>query len=163
MFSRIVGVVGIGILAVLALDYFFLRRRFPNRPSIFSELAPVIGFIGAILLALAFVEAARREVMAAWNWGIGLGLVLAVVGGVIWLMTADVRRGVRESSWRAWIRVVRTYGIVVLIGVLGVIIAVRVIGALLEVFIASALGVLAIGIAAAIFAASWRRRAADKE
>jgi hypothetical protein len=163
MFTRIAAVVGISLLLILALDYFFLRRRFPNRPSVFWELAPVIGFIGAVLLTLAFVEAMRREVMAAWNWGIGLGLLLAIVAGVIWLMTADVRRSVQESSWRAWLRIARTYGIVLLMGVLGIVIAVRVIGALLEVFIASALGVLALGIAAVILAKNWRSRAADKE
>ena len=163
MFGRIVGVVGIGIVAILALDYFFLRRRFQNRPSIFWELAPVIGFVGVILLGLAFIEAARREVMGAWNWGIGLGFVLALVAAVIWWLRANVRGGVKESGWRAWVRIAQTYGIVVLLGVLGVIIAVRVIGALLEVFIASALGVLAIGIAAAIFAASWRRKAVNNK
>jgi len=157
MFGRIVAVVGVGIVAVIALDYFFLRRRAGNQRNIFFEIAPVIGFIGAILLGLAFVEALRREVMAAWNWGIGLGLALALIAAVIWRVRVGVRSGARETGWRAWLRIAQTYGIVLLGGVLGVALAVRVIGVLLEVFIASAVGVLAIALALGIFIISWRK------
>ncbi len=162
MYGRIVGAVGIGLLAIFVIDFFFLRRRAQNRPSIFWEVAPVLGFIGAILLALAFVEAVRREIMEAWRWGIGFGLALAIFAAVAWFVRASVRGGMKESGWRAWLRIARTYGIVLLFGVLGVVIAVRVIGAVLEVFIASALGVLAIGVAVGIFAVSWRRAANTK-
>jgi len=156
MFGRIVVIVGVGVLAVLALDYFFLRHR-GSRRNIFWEIAPVIGFIGAILLGLAFIEAVRREVVDAWRWGIGLGLALAFIAAVIWWARAGVRSGPKETGWRAWLRIAQTYGIVVLFGALGIIIAVRVVGALLEVFIASALGVLAIALALGIFIITWRR------
>ena len=157
MFGRIILVVGAGVVAVLALDYFFLRRRAVKRPSIFLEIAPVIGFIGAILLGLGFVEAVRREVVEAWRWGIGLGVALAFVAGALWRVGAGASIGPSEMGWRAWLRIAKTYGIVLLFGVLGVVLAVRVIGALLEVFIASALGVLALAVALGIFIITWRR------
>ena len=156
MFGRILGVVAIGVIAVLALDYFFLRQRGGNRRNILWEIAPVIGFIGAILLGLAFIEALRREVMDAWRWGVGLGLALAFISAVIWWARAGAQRGTRVTGWRAWLRLAQTYGIVVLGGVLGVVLAVRVIGALLEVFIASAVGVLALALALGIFIITWR-------
>jgi len=117
----------------------------------------VIGFIGAILLGLGFVEAVRREVMDAWRWGIGLGVALAFIAAVIWWVRAGARSGPSETGWRAWLRIAQTYGIVILFGVLGVTLAVRVIGALLEVFIASALGVLALALALGIFIITWRK------
>jgi hypothetical protein len=123
------------------------------------ELAPIIGFLGAVLLAIGFVEAARREVVEAWRWGIAFGILLSVCFGLAILYRANrVVAGVNSSGLRAWLRLAQTYGLVLLIAIFGVIIAVRVIGALLEVFIASALGTLVIAIAVGFFAIQWRKR-----
>ena len=162
MLARMVAVVGIGLLAIFALDFFFLRRV-KNRPSIFWEIAPVIGFVGVILLLLAFAEGLRSAMLEAWRWGLAIGVVLALLAAVIWRARAGVRGGEKTSGWRAWVRIAQTYGLAFLLGVFGIALGARVIGALFEVFIASALGVLAIGAAAGIFAVHWRRRAMNSK
>jgi hypothetical protein len=155
MFSQLLTAVGILLIAIFALDYIFLRR-FTKR-SILQDIAPVIGFIGAILVALALVEALRRGVIEAWRWGGALGLLL-LLGLALVTRTrtnAPARQG--ESGWRAAVRIAQTFGIVLLVGLLGVVIAVRVVGALLEVFLASALGVFAVGAVLGFFLRQWRR------
>jgi hypothetical protein len=157
MFSQLITVVGIILIAIFALDYVFLRR-FAKRRSLLVDLAPVLGFIGAVLIALAFVEAARRGVVGAWQWGIASGLLLLLgLGLADWVRSnMQVRKG--ESGFRIAMRIVQTFGFVLLIGLLGVLIAVRVIGALVEVFIASALGVFALGAVIGYFVREWRRK-----
>lgn len=162
MFSQLVTVVGIILVAIFILDHFLLGR-FMKRRSILWDIAPVIGFAGAILVSLAFVEAVRRGVIEAFRWGSGFGVVLLLgLALLVWLQT-NAPSGGGASGLRTAARIAQTFGIVLLFGILGVVIAVRIIGALLEVFIASALGVLAVGAVLGFFVREWRRKAINSK
>jgi len=159
MLPRILSLVAVLFIAIFALDLLLVRGRRQNPSSARPwDVAPVIGFLGAVLLALAFVESARREVLDAWRWGIAFGFLLTACAGLAMIYRGNRRVAGNATGLRAWLRIVQTYGLVLLFGILGLVIAVRVIGAMLEVFIASALGTLVIAIAIAVFAVNWRKK-----
>ncbi len=150
MLLRILTIIAAVLLSLFALDWFLPRSR--QSPSRSWDIAPIIGFLGVVLLGLGFVEASRRLVVDAWGWGIAFGLLLSVCVALAILYRAHRELSAnRGTGLRYWLRVVQTYGLVLLIALFGVMIAVRVIGALLEVFIASALGTLVIAIAMVVF------------
>ncbi len=159
MVPRILTIVAVLLLALFALDWFFLRGRPRNQPIARPwDVAPIIGFLGAVLLSLAYVESTRREVVDAWRWGIAFGFLLTVCAGLAMIYRGNRRVAGNASGLRARLRIVQTYGLVLLFGILGMVIAVRVIGVMLEVFIASALGTLVVAIAIAVFAVNWRKK-----
>ncbi len=125
------------------------------------DIAPIVGFFGLVLLVLSFAESARLLATLAWALGAGFGLVAALglwIALTFWwgLPRPAVQR--RASPVRILFRIVRTYGIVILVGLLGLNLAVRLFGPAIEVFISGALGVLVISAAAAVF-----RRVAGQE
>lgn len=159
MLPRILSIFAVLLSALFALDWFVIKGQRSARSSARSwDVAPIIGFLGAVLLALGFVEASRREVLDAWRWGIAFGFFLIVCAGVAMVYRANRPVTIKATGWRAWLMIIKTYGLVVLIAIFGVIIAVRLIGALLEVFIAAALGTLVIAIAIAIITIHLRRK-----
>ena len=77
MLSTVVTVVAVLVIANLALELpYFAGTRAPSRTRVRWETAPVIGFLGMVVLGLAFVEATRRGRLDAWRWGMVLGIVL---------------------------------------------------------------------------------------
>ncbi len=131
------------------------------RQYIQHDVAPILGFFGLVLLALSFVEALRLLAMLAWALGAAFGLVAALglwIALTFWWGLPRPTEQRRTSPVRILFRIVRTYGIVILVGLLGLNIGVRLFGPAVEMFISGALGVLVIGAAAAVF-----RRVAGQE
>jgi hypothetical protein len=160
MLPRIIDFAAIILIAIIALGWLVPRER-KSQQSLGRpwEIAPIIGFLGAVLLAIGFVEADRRLVVESWRWGVVFGILLSVCFGLFMLYRANrIIADPNETGWRAWLRVAQSYGLFLLIAILSVIIAVRVVGPLLEVFIAGALGTLVIVLAAGVFLIQWRRR-----
>ncbi len=159
MLPRILGFFAVLLISIFVLDWFVIKGQRSERSSARSwDVAPIIGFLGAVLLVLGFVEATRREVLDAWRWGIAFGFLLTACAGLAMVYRANRPIVTKKTGWRAWLAIIKTYGLVVLLALLGVIIAVRVIGALLEVFVAAALGTLVIAIAIVIVVIHWRRK-----
>ncbi len=151
--SIVVLFVAVGLIQMVLVRTRGLARAAP-RPSARWDVPPILAFIGAVLLALAFVEAARREVMDAWRWGIALGLVLGAGAWLAALYRAEPTP--RESTGRAAWRWARTYGVLALIALAAVYLSVRVVGAVMEVFIAGVAGVALIAAAVGVFVREWR-------
>jgi hypothetical protein len=149
LWTRIVGALALLLAATFLIQWLMPRRQSqPMARSRFLrwDLAPVVGFIGAVLLALSLVEASRREMIAQWGWGIALGLV---VSAAAW---AHVSFGQRRAAARASVwRYVQQYGMFAIALGIGFYLGVRVFGAMLGVFAASALSVGVIAIAIALF------------
>jgi MFS family permease len=163
MFIRILAAIILILAALFVVDWLFLRNRAQKSLSAMWDTAPILGFFGAVLLALAFAEAARREAMDAWRWSIAFGLLLSACAGIAMMARAKYRVARNESGLRGLWRIAQTYGLAILFGALGVVIAVRVIGAALEVFIAGALGLLIIAIAVGVFVVSWRKKTVNSK
>lgn len=158
MWTRVFAALVLLLIASFAIQALIPRRARARKmaPRLYMQwdVAPVIGFFGAILLALSFAEAVRREVIAAWGWGSASGLIASasVWAALVYRQSHPARNAQRETTGPAAWRLVRRYGAVLLFAVLGLYLAVRLFGAALEVFIAGALGVLVIAMAVAVFA-----------
>jgi hypothetical protein len=78
MWSQIVGILAILVVATYAIQLFLPRARGgARRTSARWDVAPVIGFFGILLLALSFTEALRRVVIEVWLVSLLLGLLLS--------------------------------------------------------------------------------------
>ncbi len=147
--TRIVGalvlLIGISFLAQWLLP----RKTTGNTRSQYLrwDIAPIIAFFGALLLALSFAEAARRDLLAPWGWGIAFGLLLSLGAGT--LLSYRRRRAARGRA-RVWSSLQR-YGTPLLAAVLGLYLSIRVFGTALEVFAAGAFGILVVAVAVALF------------
>src|SRR5574341_229523 len=123
MWLRVIAAVALLFVAAFVIQILISRsraRNFSSRQYAMWDVAPVAGFLGAVLLALSFAEAARREVIEAWRWGIAFGLILS--GGVgaaavyRWNHRAPkiadpaIPSG-KETTARAILGFVRTYGL----------------------------------------------------
>jgi hypothetical protein len=122
-------------------------KGIPRRQYLRWDVAPIAGFFAALLLALSFAEAARREVIAPWGWGLAFGLIVSIGA---WVLLGN--RGHRAARQRAslW-HYLRRYGTPVIATVIGLYLAVRVFGSALGVFIAAAIGVVVMAAAVAMF------------
>lgn len=152
MWTNIVGGLVLLVAVTYAVQFFAPRSARTNerRAGVRWDMAVLIGFLGAVLLVLSLTEAIRREVVVAWAMGDALGLI---AGAVTWIVLGYRRSAPQpknESALRATIRLVRTYGTLVLIGVVGIYLAVRVVGPVVEVFVAGAIGMMVIVIAVKI-------------
>ena len=152
--SIVVVFVAAGLIQMVLVRTRGLTRAAAQR-SAWWDVPPILAFIGAVLLALAFVEGARREMMDAWRWGIALGLV---VGAGAWIAFYRAEQTTRESAGRAAWRWTRTYGVLALVALAAVYLGVRAVGALLGVLLASAAGVALIAAALGLFAKGWREK-----
>jgi hypothetical protein len=160
------GTIILVVLALIVISYpleWFLargmRRRKTNSQNYLGrDVAPMIGFLALLLLGLSFAEAARRDVLYAWAWGSGFGLVVTFC---IWIAYKQTFRSSaptgrpRESTLRIVLRVFRTYGIFLLLVFFALNVAMRFLGpmgVMVEVFVASALGASVIGLALVLVA-----------
>jgi hypothetical protein len=152
MWSQIVGTLVVLVVATYVVQLVFPRTRGgARRTSARWDIAPVVGFFGLLLLALSFVEALRREVIAVWLASIVLGLVLSAF---LWIALGARETSApraRGSALLATIRLIRTFGLPVVIALVGVYFAVRFVGAVVEVFVAGLLGAAMVALAIWIF------------
>jgi hypothetical protein len=129
-------------------------RKGSSRQYLKWDIAPIIGFFGILLLALSFVEAARRAALLAWGLGSALGLIATTgvwIALTYWWSLPPRPAQRRVSLLRMVFRIVRTYGLVFLIVLLGLNLSIRYFGSAIEVFVSGTLGVLVIGMATAVF------------
>ena len=152
MWSQIVGTLVVLVVATYIIQLVLPRARGgARRTSARWDVAPVIGFFGVLLLALSLTEALRRVVIEVWLVGIVLGLVLSAFLWIAlgsWEITPTRQRG---SALLATIRLIRTFGLPVLIALIGVYLAVRFVGAIVEVFVSGLLGAAIVALAIWIF------------
>ena len=160
MWTRVVGSLVVLVLVTFVIQALLPRRargrKIASAQYLRWDIAPLLGFFGLVLLVLSLVEAGRQEVIVAWGWGGGLGLV-AGIG--LWVALAYWRSqpsyaassAKSPSTLRILWRIVSTYGIVLVVALLGMNLAIRWIGAALEVFLAGALAIFVIALSIALF------------
>lgn len=112
-----------------------------------GDVAPIVAFFGAILLALSLAQAVESNALAPWAGGDAFGLI---VSGGAWVL-GFYRQSQGARKKRGVLQTVRRYGTVVIGSIIGLYLAVRIFGAALEVFIAAALGMFVIAFAVALF------------
>lgn len=155
MWHQIVATLVILILATYIIQLFFPRARASTRrTSLRWDVAPVIGFLAVVLLALAFAEALRRALLEAWLIGIAGGVVL---GASVWIVLGartDLMPTRSGSALRATVRLVRVFGPPVLIALFVLALAARVWGSIVEVFGAALVGALVLAMAVWLFLVS---------
>lgn len=155
MWTQIVTMLVVLILATYVIQLFVPRAHGgARRTSVRWDVAPVIGFVSIVLLALSLAEAWRRVLIEAWLIGIASGLVL---GAFLWIALgarADILPRRDESALRATIRAIRVLGAPVLIAVTLLALAARFLGAIVEVFSGGLVGALTLAMAVWLFLVS---------
>jgi cadmium resistance protein CadD (predicted permease) len=155
MWNQIVATFVILILATYLVQLFVPRARHSTRrTSVRWDVAPVVGFLAVVLLALAFAEALHRAMLAAWLIGLLGGLGLGVVVWIALGARADWLPTRRESALRATVRVLRVFGPPALMALLLFALAARVFGSIVEVFGAALAGALVLAMAVWLFLVS---------
>lgn len=152
MWSQIVA----GMILLVVVTYaiqFFLPRQKTNSSNANArwDIAPMLGFFSFLLLALSLVEAIRRSVLEAWALGLAVGLILSVGIWIVFANRAIIILPKSNSALVATYRLVRAFGVPVIVLVVGIYIAVRVFGSGLEVFLAGAGGIVLMTVALRIF------------
>jgi hypothetical protein len=150
LWTRIVGVLVLLVAVTYLVQWLVPRggkREIPRKQYLRWDIAPIVGFFGALLLALSFAQAATSQVIEPWAWGDVFGLLISAGAWVLFSNRQNRAAHGRPSVWQS----VRRYSPLVIAGVIGIYLAVRVFGAALEVFVAAALGTFVIAAAVAIF------------
>jgi hypothetical protein len=145
-------VVGLGVLVAATFLLQWLLPRGKSRQASRSrylrwDIAPIVGFLGALLLGLSFAAASLHAAITEWTWGLGLGVVLGIGA---WILNGYRKRSTVQSRPSTWARV-QKYGKLAIAVAAGLYLSVRVLGSALEVFSAAAIGVLVLATAAAMF------------
>jgi hypothetical protein len=152
MWSQIVGTLVVLVVATYAIQLILPRTRGgARRTTARGDVAPLIGFFGILLLALSLAEALRRVVIEVWLISIVVGLVFSAF---LWLALSSRESSAprsRGSALLATIRVIRTFGLPVLLALIGVYLAVRFVGVVAGVFVSGLLGAALIATAVWIF------------
>ena len=146
MWGQIVAALAILIALSWALEKLLWRNRpRPARSRDWGrEFAPLVGFVGILLVALSLVEAFRRVAFEPWLGGV-------VFGGIVVAIAAATGVFGQSISARGVLSAARAAGLALIFTIIGIYFAVRVIGALAQVFIESALSVFALGAAVGLF------------
>ncbi len=154
MWTNIVGGLVLVFAATYVVQWFLPRsaKQAAARRDTRREFAPVIGFLGILLLVLSLAEALRRQVIEAWGLGIALGVILSI--GIWMALNYGLRDFVPTSTspLRTTIRIMRTFGVPTILAVIGIYLTVRIVGVMLEMFFAGAISILIVAIAVMIFA-----------
>lgn len=168
MWLRIVLVMVALILISFPLQWLLPKpsqaRRIEGYKYLMYDIAPLLGFFGVLLFALSLAQAAQQQAILAWALGDGLGIV---AGACLWIAFAQSFRAKqagpsRASGLRIAFRLVKTYGLVVLIALLGVNIAIRWLGPALEVLLAAALGVTLVVSGIGVFVQARQRATSNQ-
>ena len=166
MWTRIVGGMVVLLVALFAVQWVIPRsmraRRPESRQYLKKDVAPVLGFLGLLLLGLSLAETVRNGMWIVWGSGGGLGLV---AGLALWIALAHLwgqpeppaRK--RESSIRVALRMIRTFAVPFVLGLLVMNIALRVWGDVAQVFLAGAFGIFIVAIAVAVYFAAAQQPA----
>ena len=137
VWGRIVGVLVVLIVITFLAQWILPRgksKQAVRRQYLRRDVAPMLGFFGVLILGLSFAEALRREVIAAWGWGVVLGVALSFSLWVLWNYNSN-----QPPTGRSLWYYIRQFGLPVVAVVIGTYLAVRVFGTMVEVFVASAL------------------------
>ncbi len=147
--TRIVGALVL-LIGISFLAQWLLPRRTSGttrRKYLRWDIAPIIAFFGALLLALSFAEAARDELIAPWGWGAAFGLLVSLGAGAALGYRRNRAARPPASAWS----LLQRFGTLLLAAVLGLYLSIRVFGTALEVFVAAAFGILVVASAVALF------------
>lgn len=152
MWTQIVVTLILLIIGTYVVQFFLPRagQSNANRANARWDVAPALGFFGALLLALSLVEAIRQSIVDMWAWGIVLGALLSVVTWVV-LNYRPAPVLPKGSALMATLRILRAYGTLIVLAVIGVYLVVRFAGSVIDVLIASALGLVIVTMALKIF------------
>ncbi|MCX7837970.1 MAG: hypothetical protein N2559_00720 [Anaerolineae bacterium] len=155
MWHQIVATLVILILVTYIIQLFIPRTRASTRrTSVRWDVAPVIGFLAVVLLTLAFAEALRRAMVHAWLVGIAGGLIVGVLVWIVLGARTDLMPSRNGSALRATVRVIRAFGLPVLIALLTLALAARVLGSIVEIFGAALVGAVVLAMAVWLFLVS---------
>jgi hypothetical protein len=150
LWANIVGALILLIIVSYLIQWLVPRSRSKATPRsryLRWDVAPIVGFFGAILLALAFAQAVESNALALWAGGDACGLI---VSGGAWLL-GFYRPSQGAGKKRGVLQTIRRYGAIVIGSLIGLYLAVRIFGAALGVFVAAALGVFVIAFAVTLF------------
>ncbi len=166
LWTRVVGALVVLIVASFAVQWVLPRgargSRLSARQYLMWDIAPLVGFFGALLLVLSLVEGERLAMLYAWAWGGVVGVVASISLWMASIYTGGLRPAPalpakKESVFRVAWRFIRTFGIMLVVTAVGLNIAIRLLGAVVEVFFAAAFGVLILAMALLVFARSRSR------
>jgi hypothetical protein len=150
LWTQIVGTLVVLIILSYLIQWLLPRgksKAIARRRYIRWDVAPLVAFFGAVLLALSFAQALEAHVIAQWGGGAIFGLI---VSGGAW--TLGVYRSNPVTGKRpGLLQIVRRYGTPVIAASIGLYLGVRFFGAPLQVLVAGTLGVCAIVFALALF------------
>lgn len=164
MWNQIVATFVILILATYIIQLFVPRARtHTRRTSVRWDVAPVIGFLAIVLLALALAEALRRAMVEAWLVGIVGGLVLGAMAWIVLGARTDLMPARNGSALRATARAVRVFGPPTFVALLILALAARVLGSIVEVFGAALVGALVLAMAVWLFLISSQTRTGQSQ
>lgn len=152
MWNQIINFFLFLIAGTFVVQFFLPRSARPSsrRTNIQWDVAPMIGFFGALLLGLSFVESLRQHVVEAWAIGSGFGVIAGIS---LWLARTTRREpgAPQKSSWRATLQMLRNTGLTIIILAISAYLAIRIFGSAVEVFLSGTLGVVILVIAILMF------------
>ena len=148
LWLRIVVALVLLVIATYLVQWLVPRRgaHANRRQYVRWDIAPIVGFFGALLLALSFALAVQSDVLVAWAWGIAFGFIVSVI---VW--TLGVYRRNQTAQGAGVRKIVKRFVPLALALLIGLYLAVRVFGAVLEVFATAALGICVIAFAVILF------------
>jgi hypothetical protein len=149
LWLRVVVALILLVIATYLIQWLVPRRGNPasRRQYMRWDIAPIVGFFGALLLALSFALAAQSDDIVQWGWGFGFGFIVSLLG---W--TLGVYRQNQVARKRAGSRhIAKRYAPLTIAVLVGLYLGIRVFGAALEVFVVATLGVCVLAFALTLF------------
>ena len=86
LWAQIVGMLVLLIAVSYLVQWLMPRNKsqaIARRRYLRWDVAPLVAFVGAVLLVLSFAQAVEGDAIAMWGWGILLGLI---VNAGAWLL-----------------------------------------------------------------------------
>ena len=150
LWGRVVG--GLALLVVISYLVQWILPRGQSKATarrryLRWDVAPLVAFFGAVLLALSFTQALESDAIATWGWGAALGMVVSIGAWLLGFYRPNQPQGKRLGV----LQIVRRYGPPVIGTALGLYLAIRIFGTIVQVFAAGTLGVCAVVFALALF------------
>ena len=150
LWTQIVG----GLVLLIVLSY-LIQWLLPHGKSKAAarqrylrwDVAPLVGFIGAVLLVLSFAQAVQANDYVQWGGGAVFGLI---VSGGAW-MRGLYRSNPATGKRPGVLQTARRYGMPAIGLAIGLYFAVRFFGAPVQVLVAGTLGACALVFALALF------------
>ena len=149
LWLRIVVALALLVIATYLIQWLVPRRgaKANHRQYMRWDIAPIVGFFGALLLALSFALAVQSGAIVQWGWGFVFGFVVSALAWTLGIyrqnQTAHKRAGSRQ--------IVRRYVPLAIAVLVGLYLTIRVFGAVVEVIAVAALGVFVLAFAVTLF------------